>query len=485
MESGLAGAVADLEAARGELAAALSGEVTAQGVAAAAKAEAAQAFRDALTSAKQEHADAKEAIEQAARQAREVLDAAIESARGELRSSVEQSLANLAGPRTKLGTERGEDVTARDEARTRCEQSKSELVDRLTQEGGGGAYWDHTVQAKVDDTLDYVQIGLAIVGLIPGVGTASSAASLFIDLWRGHYLSAVLDGVGVVPLVGSVANALKLTRFGVKAWSRLAAATRVASAVKRLRDFKQTLALAAQSGTLRSRASYYAYDFVFCKVLRLACFIAGTPVECESGSVAIEDITPGMRVWSRGEFDAEGAVELKVVEEVFERFASVMRVRLTGGAEFGTTHEHPFWVVGKGWVVARELAAGDKLVGRDGGEVAVECVEETGEWARVYNFRVADHHTYFVGRQEWGVSVWTHNTTTCIGRMEDLAKYADDASVDTWAKSGRIPGPGDLPVTWAENERWLYERFLRGDDFAIATDPATLPSETIRSGLSH
>ena len=236
---------------------------------------------------------------------------------------------------------------------------------------------------------------------------------MFIDLWRGHYLSAVLDG-GVVPLVGSAANALKLTRFGAKAWSRLAAASRVASAVKRLRDFKQTLALAAQSGTLRSRASYYAYDFVFCKVLRLACFTAGTPVECEFGSVAIEDITPGTRVWSRGEFDAEGAVELKVVEEVFERYASVMRVKLAGGVEFGTTHEHPFWVVGKGWVVARELAAGDKLVGRDGGEVAVEGVSETGEWARVYNFRVADHHTYFVGGQEWGCSVWTHNLTCTI-----------------------------------------------------------------------
>ena len=424
LESGLSGAVADLEAARGELAAALSGEVSAQGVAAAAaKAEAAQALRDALSVAKQEHTDAKEAIAQAAKQARATLDAAIESARGELRSSVEQSLADLAGLRTKLGTERGEDVKARDEARTRYEQSRSELVDRLTQEGGGGAYWDATVQAKVDDTLDYVQIGLAIVGLIPGPGTVSSAASLFIDLWRGHYLSAVLDGVGVVPVVGSAANALKLTRFGVKAWSRLAAASRVASAMKRLRDFKRTLALAAQSGTLRSRASYYAYDFVFCKVLRLACFTAGTPVECEFGSVVIEDITRGTRVWSRGEFDAEGAVELKVVEEVFERFASVMRVKLAGGVEFGTTHEHPFWVAGKGWVVARELAAGDKLVGRDGGEVAVEGVSETGEWARVYNFRVADHHTYFVGGQEWGCSVWTHNSyATLADRLAAVAK---------------------------------------------------------------
>jgi hypothetical protein len=27
----------------------------------------------------------------------------------------------------------------------------------------------------------------------------------------------------------------------------------------------------------------------------------------------------------------------------------------------------------------------------------------------VYNVRVADHHTYFVGDREWGFSVWAHN----------------------------------------------------------------------------
>ena len=419
LESGLAGAVADLEAARGELAAALSGEVSAQGVAAAAaKAEAAQALRDALSVAKQEHTDAKEAIAQAAKQARATLDAAIESAHGELRSSVEQSLADLAGLRTKLGTERGEDVKARDEARTRYEQSRSELVDRLTQEGGGGAYWDATVQAKVDDTLDYVQIGLAIVGLIPGPGTVSSAASLFIDLWRGHYLSAVLDGVGLVPLVGSAASALKLTRFGAKAWSRFAAATRITAAVKRLRDFKRTLALAAQSGTLRSRASYYAYDFVFCKVLRLACFTAGTPVRLEVGSKAIEQLRSVAEygggcdwVLARDEHDAAGVVRPRRVLQCFVRVSPILEV-VAGGRVIGTTGEHPFWVVDKGWVAAGSLEVGDVLGGSGENGVRVESVRDTGRVETVYNVEVEGDHTYFVGDEtEWGFDVWLHNAS--------------------------------------------------------------------------
>ena len=67
------------------------------------------------------------------------------------------------------------------------------------------------------------------------------------------------------------------------------------------------------------------------------------------------------------------------------------------------------------------------------------------------------------------------NTTTVIGRMQDLDQFADNPSIDTWAKSGRIPGGGEPPVTWAENQTWLDERICRGDDFGIATDPTTLP----------
>jgi hypothetical protein len=74
-----------------------------------------------------------------------------------------------------------------------------------------------------------------------------------------------------------------------------------------------------------------------------------------------------------------------------------------------TTPEHPFWVKGKGWTAAGALQAGDELSSHDGRWVAVEEVYDTGEFETVYNVRVAEHHTYFVGRQDWGFSVWAHN----------------------------------------------------------------------------
>jgi len=74
-----------------------------------------------------------------------------------------------------------------------------------------------------------------------------------------------------------------------------------------------------------------------------------------------------------------------------------------------TTPEHPFWVRGRGWVPAGELKLGELLSSHDGQWVAVEDLLDTGEWETVYNLRVADYHTYFVGSREWQFSAWAHN----------------------------------------------------------------------------
>jgi hypothetical protein len=144
------------------------------------------------------------------------------------------------------------------------------------------------------------------------------------------------------------------------------------------------------------------------------CFAAGTPLLTPEGGKPIERFAPGDWVLARPEGDPGGAVEARRVEEVFVRTAPIMELRV-GGRLIRTTAEHPFWVQGRGWVAARELRAGDVLVGHDGHEVVAEGVEETGRWATVYNLRVAEFHTYFVGAKEWGFSVWSHNANDCFG----------------------------------------------------------------------
>ena len=68
---------------------------------------------------------------------------------------------------------------------------------------------------------------------------------------------------------------------------------------------------------------------------------------------------------------------------------------------------------------------------------------------------------------------------TAIGRMDNLKKYDDIADVDTWHKTGRIPGDGGKQVTWPENRKWLQQRIDRGDSFIMTTDPNKLPKEYV------
>jgi len=98
------------------------------------------------------------------------------------------------------------------------------------------------------------------------------------------------------------------------------------------------------------------------------------------------------------------------VEAVFVRRATVMSIGV-GGRTIETTEEHPFWVVGKGWTAANAMRVGDRLLTATGEPLLIESVGEQRREATVYNFRVEEWHTYFVGDPiGWGFDVWVHNT---------------------------------------------------------------------------
>jgi len=139
-----------------------------------------------------------------------------------------------------------------------------------------------------------------------------------------------------------------------------------------------------------------------------ACFAAGTPLLTPEGEKPIEQFKPGDWVLSAPEGDPEAPPEPRQVEEVFTNLLPLLNVRV-GGKLIQTTSEHPFYVRGKGWAAAKDLQTGDLLRSHDGQWVAVESATEGEELAPVYNLRVAEHHTYFVGSREWEFSVWAHN----------------------------------------------------------------------------
>ena len=69
-----------------------------------------------------------------------------------------------------------------------------------------------------------------------------------------------------------------------------------------------------------------------------------------------------------------------------------------GGEEIVATPTHPFYCPVKGWTDAAHLRAGDILVLVNGEYVVVEQVQHEllESPVKVYNFQVADYHTYYV-----------------------------------------------------------------------------------------
>ncbi|MBX9660844.1 MAG: HINT domain-containing protein, partial [Nitrospiraceae bacterium] len=147
---------------------------------------------------------------------------------------------------------------------------------------------------------------------------------------------------------------------------------------------------------------------------------------------------------------------LREIEEVFVTIGMIWHLHI-GGEVVRTTDEHPWWVEGKGWTETMLLQPGDRIVGRDGTSVAVEEVYDTGEVETVYNFRVAEHHTYFVGDATWQFDLWAHNA--CRSKIKDdpgLVRYAEQAGkshqesidrVTTQLARGNLnPGIGTRPV---------------------------------------
>ena len=161
------------------------------------------------------------------------------------------------------------------------------------------------------------------------------------------------------------------------------------------------------------------------QVLR-PCFAAGTSIKTKTGTILIENLQVGDRVLSRNEFDPNGQVDEKIVEDVFVRSAPILNV-VVQGRVIRTTSEHPFWVDGKGWTAAGELKAGDNLLTAGSSKLPVEYVSKNRDTETVYNFQVAEWHTYFVGKEDWDFEVWVHNTCGPGAKGVQANKAAGDA----------------------------------------------------------
>ena len=124
-----------------------------------------------------------------------------------------------------------------------------------------------------------------------------------------------------------------------------------------------------------------------------ACFAAGTLVQTIDGPQPIESIRVGDQVLSQG--TATGQLVFQPVLATHRNQpTATLRVAI-GGESVVATGIHRFWKAGKGWTMARELKAGDRLR-IVGGIVEVESIE-ADKTQLVYNLDVAGNRDFFVG----------------------------------------------------------------------------------------
>lgn len=157
----------------------------------------------------------------------------------------------------------------------------------------------------------------------------------------------------------------------------------------------------------------------------------------------------------------------------------------------GTTQEHPFYVQGKGWTPVAEIRPGD-MIRTDNGWVQVSKIEDTGRYETVYNLKVADYHTYFVGAQDWGFSAWAHNSYDALKTDAEFRtqakKYADIINSNeknwTWRDVGsKISDTRRAYIKrYAEEQGWTpkiaVDPNTKFADFSPVTiKEATLPKE--------
>jgi RHS repeat-associated protein len=182
--------------------------------------------------------------------------------------------------------------------------------------------------------------------------------------------------------------------------------------------------------------------------LSRVCFTGDTPIITRRGSVRFDELTDQDDVLSAPEDNPKALPDWRRVEELFRNVLPIWHVHVKGQV-IRSTAEHPFYVWGKGWTAAWQLEVGDLLRSDDGRMVAVEDICHAGYMEAVYNCRVAEYHTYFVGGEDWGFSVWAHNACD-IDKLSRAAASPDRGGLTmagrSLAKHSVRPGSSIPPV---------------------------------------
>ena len=184
----------------------------------------------------------------------------------------------------------------------------------------------------------------------------------------------------------------------------------------------------------------------------MKCFVAGTMILTAEGLVAIENIKAGDKVLSQN--PETGEISYKKVEVSFVNQANKLAHVTVNGETIISTHDHPYYVKNRGFVNACDLWIGAELIDRKGVIHPVEQIYRENlseDSVNVYNFKVEDYHTYFVGNN----CIWVHNAECTI---EFTNKSGLDEKEFKQQLKTQQDGFGDLTIDEYRNRRQAYNQ---------------------------
>jgi len=156
------------------------------------------------------------------------------------------------------------------------------------------------------------------------------------------------------------------------------------------------------------------------------CFAAGTPILTITGLKAIEELEVGELVASKDEIT--GDIDWRPVVNVFifnGRPIYELIVENADGIQetVVVTDDHPYRIVGRGWVKSIDLLPGMIALDYDGREIEIISLVDLEVRKTTYNIEVEEFHTFFVGE----LRTWVHNQN----KLDILKTKKGEVTVDS------------------------------------------------------
>ena len=269
---------------------------------------------------------------------------------------------------------------------------------------------DCTVANAISDTLNKIYTS-NMTGILNGMLNALMASLAGCtqeevqDAFNRGFFDGFMMGGGYAALA-QIAGCVPFLKLVVTAFDIYSAAGDLQASIRAIED--EDYLLAALYG-----AAFVSGIFSAVKTAGQTCFTGDTLVAVNGGQKRIDEIEIGDKVWA---YNVEtGETELKAVTKVYIHSVDEILHLYTDEGNIDTTANHPFYVIGKGWVAAGDLAVGDVVYNLDGttSVILASKTEKLDEPVLVYNLEVEDFHSYFVGC----VPVLVHNK--CHGHHSD------------------------------------------------------------------